>query len=203
MSVAQWLKPQYLPGKFSYKNKGKLLSNTLIGVGVALLVFVGGNYFRMFQQQHSLMRQWEVQNERADGISTNDLGLTRLSIPSIHLDVVISEGTSKRSLSLGPGHLAHTAIPGDPGNAVIAAHRDTFFRHIADLKMGDDIYIQRNGRSYRYVVTGRRIVSPDDISVLESSSSERRLTLITCYPVHYIGPAPKRLIIMAKQVQSI
>ena len=103
---------------------------------------------------------------------------------------------------MGPGHLTNTAIPGDPGNAVIAAHRDTFFRHIADLKVGDDIYIQRNGRRYRYVVTGRKIVSPDDISVLDNSP-ESRLTLITCYPVYFIGPAPKRLIVFAKQVESV
>lgn len=202
MSVAQWFKPQYLPLTFTNRIKGKLLSNSLIGMGMALLIFVAGNYAWTFEQQHSLMRQWEVQNERGHGISTNDIGLTRLTIPRIHLDVVISEGTSKRSLSLGPGHLTDTAIPGEPGNAVIAAHRDTFFRHIADLKTGDDIYIQRNGRRYRYVVTGRKIVSPEDISVLEGTS-DSRLTLITCYPLHFIGPAPKRLIIFAKRVQSI
>jgi len=202
MSVAQWLKPQYLPLKSTIQFRGKLLSNSLIGVGAALLLFVAGNYTWTFEQQRSLMRAWEVQNGVAHGISTNDIGLTRLTIPRIHLDVVISEGTSQRSLSLAPGHLTNTAIPGEPGNAVIAAHRDTFFRHIANLKIGDAIYIQRNGRQCRYVVTGRKIVSPEDISVL-ASSSESRLTLITCYPMHFIGPAPKRLVIFAKQVQSI
>ena len=148
------------------------------------------------------MREWQVQNDLEHGISTNDVGLTRLTIPKIHLHVVLAEGTSQRSLSLGPGHLTHTAIPGDPGNAVIPAHRDTFFRHIADLKVGDDIYIQRNGRRYRYVVTGRKIVSPEDVSVLQGSA-ESRLTLITCFPLHFVGPAPKRLIVFAKQVKSV
>lgn len=202
MSVAQWLKPQFLPSTTKIKLRGKLLSNALIGGGAALLLFVGANYAWTFEQQRSLMRAWKLENGRGHGITTNDIGLTRLTIPRIRLDVVISEGTSQRSLSLAPGHLTNTAIPGEPGNAVIAAHRDTFFRHIAALKLGDDIYIQRNGRKYRYVVSGKKIVSPEDISVLESSS-ESRLTLITCYPMHFIGPAPKRLIIMAKQVESI
>lgn len=202
MSVAQWFKPQFLSQTFKTQLRGKLLSNSLIGAGVALLLFVAGNYAWTFEHQRSLMRAWEVQNDRIHGISTNDIGLTRLTIPRIDLDVVISEGTSQRSLSLAPGHLTNTAIPGEPGNAVIAAHRDTFFRHIADLKLGDDIYIRRNGRRYRYVVTGRKIVSPENISVL-AGSAEHRLTLITCYPTHFIGPAPKRLIILAKQVQSI
>ncbi len=202
MSVAQWLKPQYLPLKSTIHLRGKLLSNILIGVGAALLLLVAGNYTWSFEQQRSLMRAWQLQNDGLHGISTNDIGLTRLTIPRIHLDVVISEGTSQRSLSLAPGHLTNTAIPGEPGNAVIAAHRDTFFRRIADLKIGDAIYVQRNGRRYRYSVTGRKIVSPEDISVLASSSGSR-LTLITCYPMHFIGPAPKRLVIFAKQMQSI
>lgn len=201
MSVAQWLKPP-LPQNSIPQLRGKLLSNCLIGVGGVLLLFVAGNYTWTFKQQRSLMHAWEVQNARGHGISTNDIGLTRLTIPRIGLDVVISEGTSQRSLSLAPGHLTNTAMPGEPGNAVIAAHRDTFFRHLVDLRIHDDIYIERNGRKYRYVVVGRKVVSPEDISVLESSP-ESRLTLITCYPMHFIGPAPKRLIILAKQVQSI
>jgi LPXTG-site transpeptidase (sortase) family protein len=202
VSLAQWLEPQDSPYRFKLQLKGKLLSNCLFGIGCALVLFVAGNYAQTFEHQRSLMRDWQAQNDFEQGITTNDVGLTRLTIPKIHLDVVLAEGTSQRSLSLGPGHLTNTAIPGDPGNAVIAAHRDTFFRHIADLKVGDDIYIQRNGRRYRYVVTGRKIVSPDDISVLHGSS-ESRLTLITCFPVHFIGSAPKRLIVFAKQVQSV
>jgi len=202
MSVARWLKPQDSLFNLKSKVRGKLLSNCLLGIGSALLAVVAGSYARTFAHQRFLMHAWQAQNELAKNLSTNDLGLTRLTIPAIHLDVIIAEGTSQHSLSLGPGHLTHTAIPGNPGNAVIAAHRDTFFRHIAELKVGDDIYIERNGQRYRYVVTGRKIVSPEDISVLEGST-QSRLTLITCYPLHFIGPAPKRLVVFAMQVQRV
>ena len=103
------------------------------------------------------------------------------------------------SVLLGPGHLRNTALPGDPGNAVIAAHRDTFFRQIYKLNPGDDIYVERNGNKYHYVVTGKRVVQPTDLSVLDTTP-ESRLTLITCYPVYFIGPAPERLIVFAKLV---
>lgn len=202
MSVALWLKPLDPRQTFTVRIRGKqLISSFLISVGSALLLFVSISYLCMYEHQRSLISDFQSQNGQPS-ISTNDLGLTRLTIPRIHLDLVISEGTSAHSLALGPGHLTHTAIPGEVGNAVIAAHRDTYFRHIASLKNGDEIFIERNGRRYRYVVTGRKIVDPGDLSVL-GNSSDSRLTLITCYPVHYFGPAPKRLIIIAKQVQSV
>jgi sortase A len=79
---------------------------------------------------------------------------------------------------------------------VIAGHRDTFFRHVHELKKGDDIYIRRGTREYHYVVINKSIVAPDDIAVTYPTK-DARLTLVTCYPTYYIGPAPKRLIVVA------
>jgi sortase A len=87
--------------------------------------------------------------------------------------------------------------PGETGNAVITGHRDTFFRHIYELNKGDDIFVQRNGKMFRYQVTGKRVVQPTDISVTHNSE-DARLTLITCYPTYYIGPAPERLVVFSK-----
>jgi sortase A len=186
-------------------NTRQIVSSGLVLVGIALLTYVVGSYAIMYRQQNSLMRQWEAQNARpvspndAEGVSD---GLTRLSIPKIHLDVVIMEGTSHQTLAVGPGHLKNTAAPGQPGNAVIAAHRDTYFRKLYELKPGDDIYVQRAGRKYHYVVSAKRVVIPTDLSVL-NSSEDSRLTLITCYPLHFIGPAPERLIVLAKLVKEV
>jgi sortase A len=93
--------------------------------------------------------------------------------------------------------MSGSAIPGMPGNAVIAGHRDTFFRNVNKLRSGDSIYILRNGKEFRYVVVRRKIVAPTDLSVLRETK-DRELTLITCYPTHVIGPAPLRLIVVAK-----
>src|SRR5262249_281565 len=109
------------------------------------------------------------------------------------------EGVSHKDLLAGPGHLPKTAQPGQPGNVVITGHRDTYFRHIYELNEGDEILIQRNAKTFRYQVTGKKIVLPEDVSVI-APSDEARLTLVTCYPTYYIGPAPKRLIVFSKLV---
>jgi sortase A len=127
--------------------------------------------------------------------------LTRLEIPKIQMDAIVVEGASRRELSEGPGHMKQTAQPGETGNAVITGHRDTFFRHIYELNKGDQIQVRRSGRVFTYQVTGKRIVMPEDISVIKPTN-DPQLTLITCYPTYYIGPAPKRLVVFSKLVDS-
>jgi sortase A len=125
--------------------------------------------------------------------------LTRLVIPKINLEAIVVEGTDRQQLIAGPGHITDTAMPGETGNAVITAHRDTFFRHIFELEKGDEITVQRAGRAFRYEVTGKKIVPPTDLSVLRPTP-DAQLTLITCYPVYYIGPAPERLVVFSRLV---
>ena len=147
----------------------------------------------MYAQQKILLRRW---SEHAAANS-----LTKISIPRIQLEDVVLEGASSHSLLLGPAHLADTAEPGASGNVVIAGHRDTFFRHVHSLRYGDDIYIVRGGKRFHYVVRSRRIVEPTNLSVLRQTN-DGELTLITCYPTHAIGPAPQRLIIVAKLIRE-
>src|SRR5436309_7731593 len=147
-------------------------SLVLMLVGLLLLGYVGSEYWAMHREQQSLYRQWEQQqnHERTAAASetkVRDDGLTRVSIPKISLDVVLVEGTNHKALRLGPGHLKQTPAPGELGNSVISAHRDTFFRHIYELGKGDEIQVRRNGRTYLFQVTGKRIVKPDDLSVVQ------------------------------------
>jgi sortase A len=127
--------------------------------------------------------------------------LTRLTVAKIGIDAIVVEGASRKELSEGPGHMQQTAEPGETGNAVITGHRDTFFRHIHELTKGDHVQVQRNGRNFIYEVTSKRIVMPEDISVI-NPTNDPQLTLITCYPTYYIGPAPKRLVVFSKLVES-
>lgn len=161
----------------------------LIVLGTVLCTYVGGTYVWMYTQQRILLKRW---NEHAANPP-----LTKLAIPRIHLEDVVLEGTSSESLLLGPGHMTETVEPGESGNAVIAGHRDTFFRHLHSLRYGDDIYVLRDGNRYHYVVRSRRVVEPTNLAVL-NPSKDGELTLITCWPTHAIGPAPQRLIIVAK-----
>lgn len=149
----------------------------------------------MYIRQKIWLRQWKEHNPAV--VDT----LTKLSIPRIGLEDIVLEGASQRSLLLGPAHLTGTAEPGTVGNAVIAGHRDTFFRSIHTLRYGDDVYVLRGGHVFHYRVRARKIVEPGDLAVLHSTP-DSQLTLITCYPTHAIGPAPLRLVVIAKKVPS-
>ena len=183
----------------------KTISLVLVIAGLGLLGYVGSAYWEMYRSQQRLEAEWERQ---AAGVSapgratiSPDQMLTRVIIPKIGMDAIVVEGASRKDLSEGPGHMRQTAMPGEPGNAVITAHRDTFFRHIYELMKGDQILVRRSGRVFTYEVTSKRIVMPDDVSVIKPTS-DAQLTLITCYPTYYIGPAPKRLVVFSKLVDS-
>lgn len=184
----------------------KKISIVLIVLGAVLLGYVGSEYAAMYREQQALHEQWQQQQSSstdgsvAEAVSKSD-GLTRVLIPKIDLDVIVVEGTNHKALRLGPGHLKGTPVPGEAGNSVISAHRDTFFRHIYELKDGDDIQVRRDGHTYTFQVTGKKIVMPNDVSVLKKTS-DARLTLITCYPIYYIGPAPKRLVVFSRLVRN-
>lgn len=176
----------------------------LIVIGAMLLGYVGMEYADMLWSQRQLQKQWAMQQARAhgqgDAETVADDGLTRLTIPKIDLAAVVVEGTNRKQLLLGPGHMAGTPAPGERGNSVITAHRDTFFRHIYELQKGDELVVQRKGKIYRYAVLTKKIVKPTDTSVVDQANDESRLTLITCYPTYYIGPAPERLVVTGKLI---
>lgn len=183
----------------------RILSLMMVIVGAGLLGYVAISYWGMYRSQHNLEAEWERQASRVNTpghapVSPDQL-LTRVIIPKIGMDAIVVEGSSRKQLSEGPGHMKLTANPGETGNAVITAHRDTFFRHIYELIKGDQIQIRRNGHLFTYEVTGKRIVMPEDVSVIKPTTNPQ-LTLITCYPTYYIGPAPKRLVVFSRLVDS-
>ena len=183
----------------------RIVSLALVIVGTLLLGYVGLEYWGMYRSQKDLESQWEQQSATTSVPGQPQLPpeqmLTRILIPKIQMDAIVVEGASRRDLSAGPGHMKQTAEPGETGNAVITAHRDTFFRHIYELNKGDQVQVRRGGRTFTYAVTGKKIVMPEDISVIKPTN-DPQLTLITCYPTYYIGPAPKRLVVFSRLVES-
>ncbi len=136
--------------------------------------------------------------------------LGRVEIPRLNLSAIVREGVEAETLKVAVGHVPSTALPGDPGNFAIAAHRDTLFRALKDIKKDDLITFQSPSGSYRYRVVATKIVKPSDVSVLRSdggglipntSDSQKILTMITCYPFYYVGSAPKRFIVEAELVR--
>lgn len=122
-----------------------------------------------------------------------------LEIPRLGLSSVVIEGDEAAALLLGVGHLSDTPMPWHGGNSVFAAHRDTFFRPLERIRRKDVIRFSTGDAELEYVVEDTRIVAPTDVQVLAPTSSSR-LTLITCYPFNYIGPAPKRFVVTATRV---
>ena len=181
----------------------KHLPMAFMALGMVLLLYVGSQYYWMYSAQKRMAREWQQQNSAPRTLQTPvaaDDGLTRVEIPKISLDAMVVEGSSRKQLKIAPGHVTSSAVPGEIGNSVITAHRDTFFRHIYELTKGDEIKVRRNGQVFTFQVTGKKVVDPSDVSVL-NPTPDARLTLITCYPPYFVGPAPERLVVFSKMVE--
>ena len=122
-----------------------------------------------------------------------------LDVPRLKLTTPVIEGDDDTTLKRAVGHLPDTPLPWERGNSAFAGHRDGLFRPLKDIKVGDEIRFRTSRAEFRYRVTETSIVTPDDVSVLENRSKPT-LTLITCYPFHYVGNAPKRFIIHAERL---
>lgn len=120
----------------------------------------------------------------------------RIDIGRLGVSVMVLEGFDGKTLRRGAGHIPGTALPGQPGNVGISAHRDTFFRPLRNIRGGDVITVTTLDGEYQYKVVSTKIVSPRDVSVLNPTGGEE-LTLVTCYPFYYVGAAPERFIVRA------
>jgi len=125
--------------------------------------------------------------------------LSRLDIPRLGISVVVVEGVTTRDLRLGLGHVPGTAFPDEFGNVGIAGHRDTFLRQLRKIHPHDLITLTTLAGSYQYSVDWTRVVRPRDVAVLDPVE-EPILTIVTCYPFYWVGSAPERFIVRAKQV---
>jgi sortase A len=131
-----------------------------------------------------------------------------LRVPSVGIEVPVLEGVSDLNLNRGVGHIPGTAMPGGDGNTAITGHRDGFFRPLKDVVPGEMIELQlppttENAapRTLRYKILSTSVVFPTDTSVLKPSNGST-LTLITCYPFYFAGPAPQRFIVHAALLAS-
>ncbi len=122
--------------------------------------------------------------------------LAVLSIPKIHLEVPVFEGTDDVTLDRGVGRITGTARPGHAGNLGIAGHRDGFFRGLKDVTTGDEIKLALPEGEATYVVDQITVVTPQDVSVLQPRPISS-ITLVTCFPFYFVGSAPERYIVSA------
>jgi sortase A len=126
----------------------------------------------------------------------------RVEIPRLNLSAIVKQGVEQSTLSHAVGHVPSTQGPGAVGNFAIAAHRDTLFRALKDIKQGDIVTFQSTSGTFDYEVISTKIVKPTDVSVLRPDGGQKLLTMITCYPFYYVGSAPKRFIVTARLVKQ-
>jgi sortase A len=136
--------------------------------------------------------------KEAQVVASGDL-IGRIEIPRLSLSVVVVEGTDKPELRRAAGHIVGTGLPGQPGNVGLAAHRDTFFRPLRNIQRNDIITLTTLGGEYSYRVVSTKVVSPYDVAVLNPDGNEI-LTLVTCHPFYFVGPAPNRFIVRAERI---
>jgi len=123
----------------------------------------------------------------------------KMEIPRLGLQTIVVQGDSAKILRRAVGHIVETALPGKPGNVTLAGHRDTFFRPLRYIRQGDAITLKTLEGDFQYQVESTAVVPPSDIQVLQPSG-ERTLTLITCFPFYYVGSAPNRFVVRARQI---
>jgi len=125
------------------------------------------------------------------------IGIIR--IPKLSETYPIIQGTGESELKRGVGHFVNSAMPGEKENSVLSGHRDTVFTKIGKLVKGDLISVQTSDGIFKYLVVGHKIVAPNDKTVIAHTPTAT-LTLTSCYPFSYIGPAPKRYIVTAQLI---
>ncbi len=137
---------------------------------------------------------YSVYPEEGDNIGS-------LTIPALQLELPIIQGTGANELKKGVGHFAQSVLPGEEDNCVFSGHRETVFRQIGDLKIGDQLIVQTSAGTFIYEVSGTRIVHADDKTVIVPTD-HAVLTLTTCYPFNTPGYFPDRYIVSADLIQS-
>ena len=191
----------------SQNSVGKLLRwsrNVLFAAAASLLGYCGFVLADTWMYQRQASQLFERAHLQVAAIpsprteATNGL-LGRMEIQRLGVSVIVAEGTDERTLQRAGGHIAGTSFPGQRGNVGIAGHRDTLFRPLHNIRRNDVITLTTLGGEYRYRVTSTEVVSPADVRVLQSDGHEI-LTLVTCYPFYFVGPAPDRFIVRAARV---
>jgi sortase A len=124
--------------------------------------------------------------------------VARLTAPAAGVDLFVLSGADGRALAFGPGQVYGTAAPGEPGNSVIGGHRDTHLRFLKDLRIGDELRIERpDGVRVAYRIANTRVTDKNDLSPLDPSGPTR-LTLVTCWPFDALRPGgPLRYVVTA------
>jgi len=174
------------------------LASGILAMGHAGFVFADSNAYKAIETKK--FKQAGLLSEPHILVEGEAIG--EIQVPRLGLKAIVVQGDSPANLKRAVGHLSKSALPGEWGNVALAGHRDTFFRTLRDIRLGDEIKFKTRERSFEYLVESIEVVAPTDIRILESSTGHD-LTLLTCFPFHYVGPAPNRFVVRAREVDRM
>jgi sortase A len=185
-----------------------LIARLLLIAGVLAMGFTAWTYVERYAWQTYESWRFDRIRTHAEPLPPDSSQLSlfgksvigKINIPRLGISAILKEGVGQRTLNLAVGHIPSTALPGQPGNVGVAAHRDNLFRGLKDIRQDDSITLATLDNTYVYRVVSTRVVNPTDVSVLNASPHENTLTLVTCYPFYFVGNAPQRFIVRALQV---
>lgn len=132
--------------------------------------------------------------------SEQQIPLAILRIDELALEVPVYESTDEWNLNRGAGWIEGTSPIGRSGNVGVAAHRDGYFRALQDVELGQKLMLETINGTVDYRISSIQIVAPDAIEVLAPTERDS-ITLVTCYPFYYVGPAPQRFIVTAQRIE--
>ena len=181
----------------------RTIYRVLLLSGAAVLVWAGGSvvYANIFQYfEASRFDDRTISSAPSPQIREGDV-IGKLEIPKAGVSVMVLEGVNEDALAIAAAHVSATPLPEARGNFVIAAHRDTFFRKLREVRKGDLIRFSTIEETYWYSITTTEVVQPAETWVMQSHGYSE-ITLITCFPFSYIGSAPQRFVVHARPVQK-
>lgn len=177
-----------------------------LAIGIAGLMYAGYSIAEAHAYQAREQNAFEEsriqnvsQSEEPEPVSEGEV-IGEMQVPRLGLKIIVAQGDSEKILRRAVGHIPETALPGQSGNVALAGHRDSFFRPLRDIRSGDVITLKTRTAEFQYQVESTAVVPPSDVSVLQASGG-RTLTLITCFPFYYVGAAPNRFVVRARQLE--
>lgn len=128
--------------------------------------------------------------------------VAKISVARLNETAVVLKGTSGEAMAFGPGHMAGTPMPGQPGTSIFAAHRDTHFEFLKDIKAGDVINVTtKNNTHLTYTVAYMEVVEAS-MSGIDPHAPGESLVLVTCWPFGERSPGPLRYVVHALPLET-
>lgn len=170
----------------------------ILAVGYVGYVVVDAHTYQAYEQS-----KFENESRReSPRLLVEGSVIGEIQVPRLGLKAIVVQGDSLTILRHAVGHIPETALPGRQGNVGLAGHRDTFFRPLRHIRLGDAIILKTPDGDFQYQVESSSVIAASDVGVL-SASNDHMLTLITCFPFNYIGPAPNRFVVHAREVEPL